>query len=95
MHSLSRRLLLAVSLPLALFFGVMMVVLDSGFRSLSERSLKELLDSQMVSLIASADPLPNGSYGLTQWYPHAKAPRAEPEDDDEESEAATPKGSGS
>ncbi|MBS0577754.1 MAG: histidine kinase [Proteobacteria bacterium] len=63
MHSLSRRLLLAVSLPLALFFGVMMMVLDSGFRSLSERSLKELLDSQMVSLIASADPLPNGSYG--------------------------------
>jgi two-component system, OmpR family, sensor histidine kinase PhoQ len=62
-HSLSRRLLLAVSLPLALFFGVMMLVLDSGFRALSERSLNELLDAQMVSLIAAADPLPNGSYG--------------------------------
>jgi two-component system, OmpR family, sensor histidine kinase PhoQ len=62
-HSLSRRLLIAVSVPLALFFGVMMLVLDSGFRALSERSLKELLDAQMVSLIAAADPLPNGSYG--------------------------------
>jgi two-component system sensor histidine kinase PhoQ len=56
-------LLLAVSLPLALFFGVMMLVLDSSFRALSERSLNELLDAQMVSLIAAADPLPNGSYG--------------------------------
>ena len=63
MHSLSRRLLLAVSVPLALFFGIMMVVLDSGFRALSERSLNELLDAQMISLIAAADPLPNGTYG--------------------------------
>src|SRR5207253_4553676 len=55
-HSLSRRLLLSVSAPLALFFGVMMVVLDTGFRALSERTLRELLDSQMVSLIAAAEP---------------------------------------
>jgi two-component system sensor histidine kinase PhoQ len=61
-HSLSRRLLIAVSLPLALFFGVMMLVLDTGFRALSERSLQEVLDSQMVSLIAAAELQPNGSY---------------------------------
>ena len=42
MHSLSRRLLASVSVPLALFFSVMMVVLDTGFRALSERSLQEL-----------------------------------------------------
>jgi len=60
--SISRRLLISVSLPLALFFGVMMYVLDSGFRALSERSLHELLDAQMVSLIAGADPLPGGGY---------------------------------
>ena len=65
MHSLSRRLLVSVSVPLALFFGVMMWVLDSGFRALSERSLQELLDSQMVSLIASAEPQPDGSYAPT------------------------------
>lgn len=62
MHSLSRRLLVSVSVPLALFFGVMMLVLDSSFRALSERSLHELLDAQMVSLIAAADPLPGGGY---------------------------------
>ena len=62
MHSLSRRLLLSISAPLALFFGVMMWVLDSGFRQLSERSLQEVLDTQMVSLIAAAEPQPNGGY---------------------------------
>jgi len=61
-HSLSRRLLVSVSVPLALFFGVMMVVLDTGFRALSERSLQELLDSQMVALIAAAEPQPAGGY---------------------------------
>src|SRR5256886_3384710 len=61
-HSLSRRLLVSVSVPLALFFGGMMLVLDTGFRALSERSLRELLDSQMVSLIAAAELQPNGGY---------------------------------
>ena len=62
MHSLSRRLLLSIALPLALFSGVMIWVLDSGFRALSERSLEELLDRQMVALIAAAEPQPDGSY---------------------------------
>ena len=72
MHSLSRRLLISVSLPLALFFGVMMLVLDSGFRALSERSLRELLDAQMVALIAAADPQPDGGYAPP---PQALEPR--------------------
>ena len=62
MHSLSRRLLVSVSVPLALFFGVMMLVLDTGFRALSERSLQQVLDSEMVSLIAAAEPQPDGGY---------------------------------
>jgi two-component system sensor histidine kinase PhoQ len=61
-HSLSRRLLISVSLPLALFSGVMMLVLDSGFRALSEQSLRRLLDSQMVALIAAAEPQESGGY---------------------------------
>jgi two-component system, OmpR family, sensor histidine kinase PhoQ len=65
-HSLSRRLLVSVSVPLALFFGVMMLVLDTGFRALSERSMQELLDSQMVSLIAAAEPQPSGGYAPAQ-----------------------------
>lgn len=39
-----------------------MLVLDSGFRALSERSLQQVLDSQIVSLIAAAEPQPNGGY---------------------------------
>ena len=62
MHSLSRRLLISVSVPLALFFGVMMFVLDTGFRALSDRSLNELLDSQMVALVAAAEPQAGGGY---------------------------------
>jgi len=61
-HSLSRRLLISVAVPLALFFGVMMVVLDMGFRALSERSLHQLLDAQIVTLIAAAEPAPGGGY---------------------------------
>jgi two-component system sensor histidine kinase PhoQ len=61
-HSLSRRLLVSVSVPLALFSGMMMLVLDSGFRALSERSLQEVLDSEMVRLIAAAEPQPDGGY---------------------------------
>jgi two-component system sensor histidine kinase PhoQ len=71
-HSLSRRLLVSVSVPLALFFGVMMLVLDTGFRELSERSVEEVLDRQMVALIAAAEPQPNGGYAPA---PNALDPR--------------------
>ena len=62
MHSLSRRLLVSIAVPLVLFSGVMIWVLDSGFRALSERSLEELLDRQMVALIASVEPQSDGGY---------------------------------
>ncbi|HLJ37656.1 MAG TPA: ATP-binding protein [Steroidobacteraceae bacterium] len=62
MHSLSRRLLVSVSVPLVVFSGGMMWVLDTGFRALSQRSLEKVLDSQMVALIAAAEPQPNGGY---------------------------------
>jgi two-component system sensor histidine kinase PhoQ len=55
-------LLVTVSVPLALFFGVMMVVLDNSFRDLIEREMQQLLDSQMVALIAAAEPQPDGKY---------------------------------
>jgi two-component system, OmpR family, sensor histidine kinase PhoQ len=61
-HSLSTRLLISVSIPLAVFFGVMMMVLDNGFRELADRSLQQLLDSQTVALIAAAEPQPDGKY---------------------------------
>ena len=54
MHSLSRRLLVSVSVPLVVFFGVTIAMFDTSFRDLSERSLEALLNAQMVALIAAA-----------------------------------------
>ena len=61
MHSLSRRLLVSVSVPLVLFFGATIAVFDASFRDLSERSLQALLDAQMVALIAAAEAQPDGA----------------------------------
>ena len=60
MRSVSQRLLISVTLLLLLFFGVMVVVLDARFRRLAEDSLRELLDAQLVTLIASAEPDSSG-----------------------------------
>lgn len=78
MHSLSRRLLFSVSVPLALFFGVMMFVLDTGFRALSDQTLQKLLDSQMVALVADSEPQPNGGYSppLHDMDPRLAQPRS-------------------
>ena len=64
MHSLSQRILLSVAVPLALFFAVMMLVLDSGFRTLTRNGLQELLDSQIITLIAAAQRQPSGGYDV-------------------------------
>jgi two-component system sensor histidine kinase PhoQ len=49
-------------LPLVLFFGVMTFVLDTGFRQMSDRSLHEALDGEMVALVAAAEPQAGGGY---------------------------------
>ncbi|HVN45225.1 MAG TPA: ATP-binding protein [Steroidobacteraceae bacterium] len=74
MHSLSRRLLISVSVPLALFCGVVMLVLDTGFRAVAQRTLQDELDRQMVALIAAAEPQPDGGYAPP---PHSLPPRLE------------------
>jgi two-component system, OmpR family, sensor histidine kinase PhoQ len=59
-HSLSRRLIVSVSIPLVLFFGVTILVLDASFRDVSARALRDLLDAQMIGLIAAAEPQADG-----------------------------------
>ncbi|HEU5136333.1 MAG TPA: ATP-binding protein [Steroidobacteraceae bacterium] len=54
--SLSRRLLLSVFIVLVAFFGLTVFLLDRVFQRAAERSLRELIDAQMVALIAAADP---------------------------------------
>jgi two-component system sensor histidine kinase PhoQ len=53
-------LLLSVSVSLVAFFGLTIFVLDISFRDVSQRSMEDLLDAQLVNLIASSDPQPNG-----------------------------------
>jgi two-component system, OmpR family, sensor histidine kinase PhoQ len=60
MTSLNRRLLTSVLLLLLVFFGITVAALDLIFRDLSERSLREFLDGQLIALIASSDPNDHG-----------------------------------
>ena len=62
--SVTRRLLLSVAVPLLLFFGVTIAVLDGRFRAVAESSLRAQLDSQLVALIASSDPDDAGAVAL-------------------------------
>lgn len=72
MHSLSRRLLLSLFVPLVAFFGVTMVVLDASFRDVAQGSLRDSLDAQIVALIAAAEQQPDGSF-----EPQAQSPGLE------------------
>jgi len=54
--SLTRRLLLTVFSVILLFFALTIFLLDYLFRRAAEQGLREVLDAQMVALIAAADP---------------------------------------
>jgi two-component system sensor histidine kinase PhoQ len=62
-------LLASVSLLLIVFFGLTIAVLDLLFRDLSERSIGELLDAQLIALLAVSEtddhrnPQPAGPLG--------------------------------
>jgi two-component system, OmpR family, sensor histidine kinase PhoQ len=53
---LRRRLLLSVFSVIVVFFALTIFLLDMLFRQAAERSLREVLDAQMVALVAAADP---------------------------------------
>jgi two-component system sensor histidine kinase PhoQ len=59
-HSFSRRLLVSVSIPLVLFFGLTIAGLDAIFRDLARRSLEEMLNAQLVALVSAAEPQAGG-----------------------------------
>jgi len=48
--------MLSVFGVLVLFFGLTVFLLDTLFRQAAERSLREVLDAQLVALVAAADP---------------------------------------
>jgi two-component system sensor histidine kinase PhoQ len=53
--SVSRRLLIAVAVPLLLFFLLTGWVIDYVFRQQNEAALRERLDEQVVALVAAVD----------------------------------------
>jgi two-component system sensor histidine kinase PhoQ len=48
--------MLSMLAVLMVFFGLTVFLLDTLFRHAAERSLREVLDAQMIALIAAADP---------------------------------------
>jgi two-component system sensor histidine kinase PhoQ len=54
--SLIRRLLITVFAVIVVFFALTVFLLDMLFRDAAEGSLREVLDAQMIALVAAADP---------------------------------------
>jgi two-component system sensor histidine kinase PhoQ len=64
MYSLSSRLLISVSVLLLLFFGITIAVLDTAFTEAGEQSRRDILDGQLVALLAAAEPDDSGELAL-------------------------------
>jgi two-component system sensor histidine kinase PhoQ len=54
--SLTRRLLLTVFTVIVVFFALTVFLLDTVFRHAAEQALRDVMEAQMVALIAAADP---------------------------------------
>jgi two-component system sensor histidine kinase PhoQ len=72
MSSLSSRLLISVSVLLLFFFSVTIVVLDIAFREAGEQAQEDILDGQLMSLLAAAEP---NIHGELQIPPDLPEPR--------------------
>jgi two-component system sensor histidine kinase PhoQ len=70
--SVSRRLLIAVALPLFLFFVLTGWVIDYVFRQQSEAALRERLDEQVVALVTSVDLDRDGNLVINQLDPEKR-----------------------
>ena len=60
MNSLSSRLLVSVSVLLLFFFGATIAVLDRAFTEAGEQARRDILDGNLVWLLAAAEPDDSG-----------------------------------
>lgn len=67
--SVSRKLLWSVAVPLVLFFGLTMLVLDIMFRDLTLQSQRDVLNQQLVALVSAADSTSDGTLQLNLQDP--------------------------
>jgi two-component system sensor histidine kinase PhoQ len=63
-HSLRARVVLWVSVALTLLLAVTIVGLDTAFRRSTDRAVAELLQAQLLGLIALAEETPEGNLSL-------------------------------
>ncbi|MGB5579807.1 MAG: ATP-binding protein [Woeseia sp.] len=72
MSSLSTRLLVSVGVLLLVFFGATIVVLDVAFRDASEQAQRDILDGQLMALLAAADPDADGKLAMPPDLPEPR-----------------------
>ncbi|MEL6869054.1 MAG: ATP-binding protein [Pseudomonadota bacterium] len=72
MRSLRLRLLALTSLLLAFAFGLAFIVIDRSFSASLETAERELLDNQIITLLAVAEPTGNSSLKLPYDMPEER-----------------------
>ena len=72
MGSLRVRLLGLVTLLLVVSFGGLIVVLDQSFRAALEQAQRDLLDSQIITLLAVAEPAADGTLAIPNDLPEQR-----------------------
>ncbi len=66
MYSLSRRLLISVSVLLLLFFGATVAVLNTAFTEAGEQARRDILDGHLITLLGAAEPDDYGALALPE-----------------------------
>lgn len=74
-RALSTRVLTAATLLMIVFFAAAFVALDVAFRRAAESSLEEVLQSQLMGLLAAADPAEGHMLRLPETLPEARFSR--------------------
>ena len=72
MSSLSARLLISVSILLLFFFGATIAVLDIAFRDVGEKAREDILDGQLMTLLAAAELNATGELEMPAGLPEPR-----------------------
>jgi len=72
LSSLSARLLVSVSLLLLVFFGATIVVLEVAFREAGQQAQQDILDGQLMTLLAAAEANNGGNLVMPPDLPEAR-----------------------
>lgn len=70
--SVSRQLVIAVSVPLVLSFALMVLVLDGIFHDSAQQALRERLDQEVIALVTAAELTDSGRMDLRLLDPESR-----------------------